>query len=214
MTKSELLLRTILGPIRPDIRPLAFVMDIASDLLFSQHLSMDDIHVTKNIYPDVVRLMCKKPVAISRRVERLSQRCWDALLEQGLVLTYLGRDVKQQPDTRSLIVYLAVYACLGIPLPSAIEQNPHFLFQDPNDASLPVPFSVSESDAPLCDRPLRVSHALTFFDIPGQPSFPVCPACHATMERTFQDSCDHCGQRLDWFHFQKLPGDSPISVSV
>ena len=197
MTKSELLLRTILGPIRPDIRPLAFAMDIAGDLLFSQHFSMDDIHVTKNIYPDVARLIHRKPETASKRIERLSNRCWDALQEQGLVSTYLGRDVKQQPDPRSLIVHLAVYANLDIPLSTAIKQDPHFLFQSPDDV---LPSRIS--DALLRDRPLRVSQVMTFLDIPGHPSFPVCPGCRITLEREYQGFCDRCGQRLDWTHFK------------
>ncbi len=73
MTKSEILLRSIFGPIRSDIRPLALAMDIAGELLFTQRFSMDDIHVTKNIYPDVARLMRKRQDTISKCVERLSR---------------------------------------------------------------------------------------------------------------------------------------------
>lgn len=55
MSKSELLVRSILGPIRSDIRPLVYAIEIASDLLFVQKVSWDDIRVTKDIYPSVAK---------------------------------------------------------------------------------------------------------------------------------------------------------------
>ena len=43
MTKSEQLIRSILGPVRADIRPLACAVDAAEELLFYKDISMDDI---------------------------------------------------------------------------------------------------------------------------------------------------------------------------
>ena len=51
MTKSELLLRSILGPVRADVRPLAYAVDIAGELLFVRRIPMDDIRVTKDGLP-------------------------------------------------------------------------------------------------------------------------------------------------------------------
>lgn len=55
MTESERLLRSILGPTRSDIRPLAFAIAVAEELLFNQGLAMDDVQITKQIYPMVAR---------------------------------------------------------------------------------------------------------------------------------------------------------------
>lgn len=40
--------------------------------------------------------------------------------------------------------------------------------------------------------------AMAFTSPAGLTTFPVCPACMATLEREGQNFCDHCGQRLDW----------------
>ncbi len=98
MANTEIFLRNIFGTTRPNIRPLVLALNITNDLLFEQHISMSDIKATKHIYPDVARLLHKKP----------------------------------------------------------------------------------------------------FTSPAGLTTFPVCPACMATLEREGQNFCDHCGQRLDW----------------
>ena len=65
---------------------------------------------------------------------------------------------------------------------------------------------ISMSDIPpesttkllLRNKPLLVSQAMAFTSPAGLTTFPVCPACMATLEREGQNFCDHCGQRLDW----------------
>lgn len=67
------------GTTRPNIRPLVLALNITNDLLFEQHISMSDIKATKHIYPDVARLLHKKPETVYKSVIRLAHRCWDAL---------------------------------------------------------------------------------------------------------------------------------------
>ena len=197
MANAEILLHTIFGSVRSDIRPLAFAIDTAGGLLFSQHLSMDDIRVTKDIYAEVAKqFRCKLDTA-SRRIERLALNCWDALKEQELVSFYFGRDIKYFPTAGSLIIYLAFYSHWNTPYFTVMEHNPHFLFQPPaDDMLLPAPSAVQ---ALLRDRPLRVSKVIAF---PDSSSYPVCPNCNTTLEREYQRFCDRCGQRLDWRDFE------------
>ena len=108
MANTEIFLRNIFGTTRPNIRPLVLALNITNDLLFEQHISMSDIKATKHIYPDVARLLHKKPETVYKSVIRLAHRCWDALVEQDLVLSYLGRSMKQEPDPSVFITYLAV----------------------------------------------------------------------------------------------------------
>ena len=49
MTNTEAIIRTILGPIRRDTRPLACSVDCLSELLFVQKIPMDEIMVTKEM---------------------------------------------------------------------------------------------------------------------------------------------------------------------
>mgnify|MGYP001038657539 CR=1 FL=1 len=95
MANTEIFLRNIFGTTRPNIRPLVLALNITNDLLFEQHISMSDIKATKHIYPDVARLLHKKPETVYKSVIRLAHRCWDALVEQDLVATvYKGNIIK------------------------------------------------------------------------------------------------------------------------
>lgn len=91
MTKTETVLRSIFGSCRSDIRPLAYAVDIAIELMFVQGIPMDDILVTNDIYPDVAKRIRKKSGAhpsaksASRRIERLANKCWDAMVSRDLV---------------------------------------------------------------------------------------------------------------------------------
>lgn len=91
MANTEIFLRNIFGTTRPNIRPLVLALNITNDLLFEQHISMSDIKATKHIYPDVARLLHKKPETVYKSVIRLAHRCWDALVEQDLVLDVLTK---------------------------------------------------------------------------------------------------------------------------
>lgn len=181
------------------IRPLVLALNITNDLLFEQHISMSDIKATKHIYPDVARLLHKKPETVYKSVIRLAHRCWDALVEQDLVLSYLGRSMKQEPDPSVFITYLAVYIQSDIPFFEFIERDPGFLFRDSPDifgmSDIPPE---STTKLLLRNKPLLVSQAMAFTSPAGLTTFPVCPACMATLEREGQNFCDHCGQRLDW----------------
>lgn len=201
MPNSEILLRGILGPIRPDIRPLAYAVDITGQLLFELHFSMDDILVTKHIYPDVAKLLNKNPTAIAKSVERLTRLCWDALGEQELILFYLGRAEKQIPTPRDFLTYLAFYSYLGISYFDAIERYPHLLFQSPSTTWTErhlstIPVAIQKS------IPMPVSQVMAFQSSFEYTTFPVCPACEITMEREYQNYCDRCGQRLDWKNYK------------
>jgi len=75
MANTEIFLRNIFGTTRPNIRPLVLALNITNDLLFEQHISMSDIKATKHIYPDVARLLHKKPETVYKSVIRLAHRC-------------------------------------------------------------------------------------------------------------------------------------------
>ena len=79
MTKSECIIRSIIGAERASIRALALAIDIAADLLFTQGISMDEIAVSKDIYPAVAKQVGKSMSTTTRRIERTANLCIDAL---------------------------------------------------------------------------------------------------------------------------------------
>lgn len=134
MTKTEAVIRSILGTARPDIRPLAYAVDAAINLMFVQKIPMDDIYVTDDIYPDVAKLVKNRrgkpssPETVSRRIERLANLCWDALVERGLALEYIGTPLRDIRAPRDMIFYLAFYIHLDTPFFIAIQKQPALLF--------------------------------------------------------------------------------------
>lgn len=204
MPSAESLLRTILGPVRSSIRPLVFAVEITDALLFLQHFSVDDILVTKHVYPDVAKMIHKSPDTTSRAIERLSLRCWDSLIEQNLVSCYLGCNPKQKPTPASLIIYLAVYAHLEVPFSTAVNLYPDLLF--PSPASITSAIPLDDQDLLLTALrlylPMPVTHRLLLPTSTGPSSFPICPSCNRSMDRDFQCYCGSCGQHLDWTHYK------------
>lgn len=108
MTKTETLLRALLGPVREDIRPLAAVVDHVAGLLFVEGVQLDDVRITKRVYPAVAKQLGKPVTAISRSVERLTARCWsdgDPELWQAI----LGRKILTPYSPRETVICLAYY---------------------------------------------------------------------------------------------------------
>lgn len=134
MTQTESLIRFILGPIKPNIRPLTYAVDIAIDLMFNQNIPMDDILVTKDIYPAVSKMLKTRKgtppsvVAVTRQIIRLSNQCWDSLVARDIVIEYIGAPIKHIHAPRDMIFYLAFYSHLKKPFYVAITQEPALLF--------------------------------------------------------------------------------------
>lgn len=123
----ELVIRSIIGPAGIDIRPLAYAVELTGRLLFDEKVAIDDIKVTKDVYLDVARRLGKKRGAVSRRIERLANYCWDKG-DRDRLEQIIGRRLRCCPPPREMLVYLAYYACLGVPYYKAIEREPALMF--------------------------------------------------------------------------------------
>lgn len=128
MTKTEAVVRSIFGITRTDTRPLAAAVDVAIELMFSKGIPMDDIMVTKDIYPAVAQKLGSSVKVVSRNVERLANRCWDILVSSKRVTEYIGAPIKDIAAPRDMIFYLAFYVHLGVPFFEAINRSPTLLF--------------------------------------------------------------------------------------
>ena len=101
MTKEEILIRSILGPIRGGVRTFACAVEITSRLLFEEDMAQDDILVTKHVYPEVARKTEKSYMAVARQLERMGNLCWDRLgKKERDPVSYTHLDVykRQAPD--------------------------------------------------------------------------------------------------------------------
>ncbi|HIY00298.1 MAG TPA: hypothetical protein IAA26_00380 [Candidatus Blautia faecipullorum] len=128
MTKEEALIRSILGPVRSEIRTFACAVRITDHLLFEKNMAQDDIRVTKHVYPEVARQTGKSYASVSRKLERMGNLCWDNLGEEGRRL-YIGRQIRDIRAPRDMLFYLAFYCHFDRPYYEVLEEMPELLFQ-------------------------------------------------------------------------------------
>lgn len=93
MTKSELLIRSITGPVKMDIRLFAFSVEIAEHMLFTKKIPLEQLQVTVDIYPQAAKQFSKSLDAAERQIERLGNFCWDCM-DAEQVQKYIGRKIR------------------------------------------------------------------------------------------------------------------------
>ena len=127
ITKTEALVRSIIGPVRSDIRPLVLSIDLIAELVFNKNETIDTIRITKDVYPTVAKQLGKSPSAVSRKVERLARLCWERG-DHDAIARIIGKTVYDISSPRDMLFYLAYYSYLGIPFYKVIEQSAHLSF--------------------------------------------------------------------------------------
>ena len=127
MSKTEMIIRSVLGPSGGDIRPMAVASDIFAKRMFEEHIHMDDIQLTKDIYPSAAAILGKKPKSVGRKVERIANRCWD-YGDRRRLIEIAGRELLTPPTVKDCLIYFAFYSYKGIPFFEAIDQEPSLLF--------------------------------------------------------------------------------------
>lgn len=122
MTKSEVLIRTIFGPACRDIRPLIYAIDITMELLFVQNVAIDDIRVTKDVYPKAAALLGQKTASTAKSIERLCNRCWFEE-HRNCVDRVIGRALPYPEPPRQMLIYFAYYVQYDMPFYEAIQKG-------------------------------------------------------------------------------------------
>ena len=128
MSKTEMIIRSILGPSGGDIRPMAVASDLFAKRMFEEHIHMDDIQLTKDIYPSAAVMLDMKSKSFGRKIERIANRFWD-FGDRRRLSDIAGRKLLTPPSVKDCLTYLAFYSHKGIPLFIAIQKEPSLLFE-------------------------------------------------------------------------------------
>ena len=128
MTKTEQTIYALIGPTRHNTLPFSSAVDRAIDLLFVQHIAMDDIRVTRDIYLPVAHMLGKSTIAASRQIVRLCNLCWDAIRDSGEVERYLGKPIRDLRAPNEMIFYLAFLIYFDKPFYEVVQNAPTLLF--------------------------------------------------------------------------------------
>ena len=116
MTKTEMDIRSVLGPAGGSIRPLAAASDLFARRMFEERMDSEDIFLTKDIYPIVAVWLQKKPGATGRAIER------------GRLSEIAGKNLREPPAPRDIMIYFAWYSHKGIPYFEAMKGKQPLLF--------------------------------------------------------------------------------------
>ena len=127
MKNSQTVIRSILGTADVDIRPLAYAVDAAVELMFRQGIPEDDIAVIKELYTKAAERLPKgkkgkrSVKTVTKQIQRVANACW-------MVEHHHGRPRKTIPAPREMIFYLASQAYWEIPYFQAMEEGKIPLF--------------------------------------------------------------------------------------
>lgn len=112
MSQSEVLVRLVLGSFRKGTRPFVCAIECVIRHSFAIDYPIEDIQVTKVIYPEVAKLLNMRPGAAARQIERIANDCWDRGDRERLNEIF-GRELPVCPPPRDMIFYFAAYAYYG-----------------------------------------------------------------------------------------------------
>ena len=127
LVKEIAVIHEIFGPGKRGIQVLARAVSEAGRMLFDERVAMDDILVTKDIYPEVARYMGKDSRSVARQIERLSNQCWDSM-DGKQKRRYIGKELKDIRAPKDMIFYLAFYVRFQQGFYKVLEKNPGLLF--------------------------------------------------------------------------------------
>ncbi|MCD7807546.1 MAG: hypothetical protein LUH19_09460 [Lachnospiraceae bacterium] len=108
MTKEEMLVRQIIGPVRNATGDFVFAVRETGRLLFDEGRPFEEILLTRDIYPVVAGLMKKNERTVARQIERVGNLCWDSM-DEKLKIKYIGRPLSDIRSPQDMIFYLAFY---------------------------------------------------------------------------------------------------------
>ena len=134
MKNSQTVIRSILGTADVDIRPLAYAVDAAVELMFRQGIPEDDIAVIKELYAKAAERLPKgkkgkrSVKTVTKQIQRVANACWDTLVREGMVEHHLGRPRKTIPAPREMIFYLAFFVHFDQPFYRVVQNVPALLF--------------------------------------------------------------------------------------
>ena len=120
MTKEKQLIYSILGPGRGNTKAFVCAVGKARQVMFCEHVSMDDILITKDIYTEVAKEMKQDIRAVIRQIERISHRCFDSM-DNSQKRKYIGKVIRQLETPGQMVYYLAFYSQFGMPYYEVIE---------------------------------------------------------------------------------------------
>lgn len=107
MRKIEQMIYSILDPTTIQIHPFVKSCDRITELLFEKEIPIDAIKLHRDIYSVIGRSLSKSPNTISRSVERLLKKMWEASPEK--INAIAGKELTRSPNAKQGLLFFAYY---------------------------------------------------------------------------------------------------------
>ena len=127
MRKEITLLYEILGLGRKGVLEMACAVHEAERMLFSEQIPVDDIQVTRDIYPKVAKELNKHGSSVARQIQRMSNECWNSTDVQ-MKRKYIGKELKDIRAPKDMIFYFAYYVHFQKGFYEILKDNQGVLF--------------------------------------------------------------------------------------
>lgn len=114
MTKEESLVKKLAGKGkagRRDDRIFAYAVSLGRKQMFQEGTLMEEILVTKSIYPEAGRQYGKSPKAAARQIERIGNLLWDRMTPEERE-EYLG-ETERHLAPKEMVLHLGYYCEYG-----------------------------------------------------------------------------------------------------
>ena len=137
MLNSVSVVRSILGPARCSVLPLAYAMDITAKRIFIDRIPEDDLKLCDDVCYEVAKRLNKSitPKSVTRSVERCANRCRDELVKSGRTREYFGKQMNYIENPRKMVIYLATLMYFEKPYFQMSAEHPE-MFTGQNPAGL------------------------------------------------------------------------------
>lgn len=122
MTKTEALVRSVLGSNRKNIRSFSLSIDLIIQKALEHNCSFEDFPVTKEIYTEVAKGMNKDWKAVSKQVERITFACWKSG-DRARLNEIVGYELQYKPRPSELMCYFAAFSLFGAPYRQAAKEE-------------------------------------------------------------------------------------------
>ncbi len=126
---ANTLVRSVFGFSRMNIQPLVVAVELAHQLIFTQHRNRSSIQLVWDIHAPVAELLGKSPCAVTQQLGRLCSRCryliWK---DEDQMKRLVGPHPRDMDGPSEVIFLLACYLEYEKSFEEVLDQEPGLMF--------------------------------------------------------------------------------------
>ena len=114
----------IMGTPKGCVLPMAYALDVIGELMFEQHIAMEDCKMCEVCRQVSERLPYKlKPDSVNSEVRRWANSCSDTIKKEGWTVEYFGKQISDHGRPRHIMLCLATLAYFDKPFYQMVQEH-------------------------------------------------------------------------------------------